>query len=97
MGPGSRAEFVIGPRFARTRWHSAGMTKLGLLNLDSRLWADALQQPQQAAGFQSDAPRSGLETGPGDMDEDRAAAASHAGAGVVVDFYNGIIQVIRPP
>jgi len=27
MDPGSRAELVIGPRFARTRWRSAGMTR----------------------------------------------------------------------
>src|SRR5678815_6177117 len=26
VGPGSRAEFIIGPRFAPTRWRSAGMT-----------------------------------------------------------------------
>lgn len=64
------------------------------MNDNSRLAREAAGQALQFVARERDTARSGVETGPGDVDEYRTAMAGNAGARIVVDFDDKIIESV---
>src|SRR3954451_18234057 len=70
---------------------------LYLLNQDSGLRPDPFQQPPQPRRREGDAAGGRPKTGPGHVDENRAAASGDPRPGIVVDLHDIIVEAVVAP
>ena len=66
----------------------------GSSNVDCRSLSNPPQKPPKRTGLQRHTPHRRCKSRPGNVDEHRAAASSHARPCVVVDFDNQIIKMV---